>query len=338
MSAIYKGDYVFQQYLKKADAGNRAIRRMDANEARTVFELSELYNDFGTVLTELFTIVTVLRMIDDNRIGYVNHNLGRVINSMVKQRGLIGVVKNCYCRLKPDDEEMPEIRRFITSSRNRTKFVENSMIDANIELTPLKDYLEIVGRTLKEDLFAFFGSRREMCQASKSENDGILRYTAHVMDVLREDHAETKYAERLETYVQRQKEKQEKARLEKEAEKMLSLQKRLQDSMDVFIRRFHKAVYALDDDPFVGVSLHGIEHQIAQNGRDGYIILKCSEHNGKPSLRYMNGEKMTPNFYGAKGYRREKDAAAERARLASRQPQALFAVVQISNMERGERV
>lgn len=332
---LYRNNTVLDMYLRKYDKTKQnPIRRMTSEDTRTLVDLNDLQHEFNMLMTELFTVKDVVKAMGDRRLAYVVSNLFRVINSLMKHRDKVRVVRYAWCAIRPEEDEEQGVKTFIRQSRERIRYIGETVLEENAKLTPLTEYLEVRGKTLKEDIYGFFGSRSAMYGATRGENDLMDKYVGHILTVLEESGKKTLYQERLERYVRQRDERMEAIRAEKQAEKNAVLQKALRDGMDVFRSRFNCAVFNLKDDGSIGVSLMSIEGMIRRHGRNAYVILRTSVHNGKIYFRYMkDGGNYTRSFAGAKAYRTEGEAEKERERLQKKEPWKLFEVIKISEME-----
>ena len=148
MSMAYiPSSYELNQYLDRArqEDGAKTIRKLTADELEAIHELGKQYKEFNRVIMELLVIINVLTRLRQTELYYIVANARRIIQSLARQRNKGYVIKKALAIVKPKDDVMPEIRRFIAVSRRRMDYIRQTIIPENLDLTPIKEYVKLIG-------------------------------------------------------------------------------------------------------------------------------------------------------------------------------------------------
>ena len=178
-----KYDYVLKNYLSKSKSKNRPIRNLEAEEWDIAHDLRQLKKSANLCITEMILVKQIIMRLKVSELYCITQNFERMTKSMLKQRDLISAVSASFMGYKPDEEELKAILTLIKDVEKRIHFLHAVPIPENIELTPLKEYIEIIGSShFVDEVKKEFPTGADMYN---SQGDGTLdAYVDRILDRL----------------------------------------------------------------------------------------------------------------------------------------------------------
>lgn len=319
-------------YLDRSNAKrDRPIRNMTSEELERSDILRKRIKDMAILITEMITIRNLLRTINEPKLFYIQNNINRIMFSVVHQRDFAKSLRRAFMTVQPMPYEEPLIKDFISRVATRIDFLRGTIIPENLLLTPIQEYLEIIGeKDFTADINAKFGNRTAMFDANTGKNDEIEHYAADILLTVHEHGLDDKYRERLNRYIEMENRREENKKQERKAEKDRRDMELMKDGMDAFQRMFNKGIRTLKGCETIKMGFWTIEKKISEYGRDGYVLLCVYVHNNKCVYRY-GGEKndLVPTFYQARIFKDGFEATDAMAEMEKKYPDRLFDVIRI---------
>lgn len=290
------------KYLNRARRGEK--RSMTSTEKETARKLWLLQKEMNLCIAEILIVIEVIKRCQEDSF-YVTSNLYRTVNSLLRQKDLVFATMKSFEASKPLPYEAKAINSLFTSIRTRLLHLRTVAIPGNVELTPIKEYLDITGRTMREELKDRFPDVKDMF------GDGVVEaYADDILRVVEMAGRSDAYKERLE----KAKEADRKRRELREMEKAEAEQKKtdeLREAAESFLFGFsNRLTYCLGqfiEDRRIGV-IHGTLGSALTRKRGKYIVLETwySDKTRKAYYRYHRGDSVTAAFSGASTYTREE--------------------------------
>lgn len=319
-------------YLNRGKVSRgKIMRNLSCEEMEWIDLLRKRGRELNALIVELITIRQLLRKMNEPKLFYISENLNRIMFSLKKQRDFAVALKNTIFSVEPYPQEIPLIKDFMTRVETRINYLRNSIIPENLELTPIKEYLEIMGvKDFTEDIYRRFGSRMNMYDANTERNDELEQYMMDILLTVHNRGLDDKYKERLSKYIEQEDKRLTQKKLEKKQEKLdkdISLAK---DGMDAFQRMFHKGIRSLKGCSTIKMGWQSVEKKLDEYGRDAYVILCCYVFNGKCVYRYVGEDHdLTNTFFKAKAFKEGFEATDIMAELEKKYPEKVFDVVKL---------
>lgn len=293
-------------------------------------------NDLNALCAEVFTIIHVMEHMENKDLFYVSRNLFRVVNSLRKQRELAFSVQRAFSTFKPQPDELKGIVVFISDCRKRIRFLKETILPDNMKMTPIHEYLVIVGSPdVSTDLYKRFKTRSEMYRVTTSEDKTDLNsYINDIFSTVEKAGKLHEYEDRLNEYIKLSDERDRKIEADKQERKRQTERRVAEDGMLVFQRRFNNVSFELRSDDRIRMGIECVRRRINQYGRNCFFILCCYTYAGKPLFRYVgNGLELYPYFYSGHVYMNEDEANADMEKLIGMHPDKVFEVVELSHIE-----
>lgn len=322
-------DYYLNEFLDKAFLKQRKVRELSPAEFGKVMELREIRKAANLCMSEmLFTKFVILRM-DIKELKWVTNNFERMTKSMYKQRDLISAVISAFSCYTPDDKQLKAIDNFIQRIKTRITFVNTVPIPENIRLTPIQDYMDLIGSDcFINEVKTEFPMSRDLYE---SRNNGKLdAYLSTIMETLEKAGKAEAYKERLEEYIRIANEREEAQKAEKKAEKMAFNLNEAKNGILLFREQFFKGIRTLNGSTKIGLSASAIHHSLANGSRGKFCILCCYFSQGDIRYRYMrrNGT-FSPSFQSVGLYETFDEACSVVSDYVKLYPDRAFEAVAI---------
>ena len=335
MSMAYiPSSYELNQYLDRArqEDGAKTIRKLTADELEAIHELGKQYKEFNRVIMELLVIINVLTRLRQTELYYIVANARRIIQSLARQRNKGYVIKKALAIVKPKDDVMPEIRRFIAVSRRRMDYIRQTIIPENLDLTPIKEYVKLIGaESFASAVYERFSEpRRIYAITSKEDAAAMDAYVDEMIETVRKGGMEQAYKERIQVYIRRADEIAEKREEEKRREKDEERMRLAEEGMMLFYRMFNNGVFTLKGDDRIKMGPEALLRAIDKFGRHSFCVLVCYRHSGKYVYHYLN-ERNEETLWFGKAWFYPNEAQAKEAMEAARKryPKKQYDVVQL---------
>ena len=324
-----KWSYILHGYLKKGESKNRPVRAMTIEDWLILDQLRQVKKKANLCITEMLLVARIVYRLKENDLYWVSNNFQRMVTSMRKQRDLISATCAHFLGVKPNDEEQTAIAKLVPDIEKRIQYIHAVPIPENIVLTPLKEYIELIGaESFTDELKKEFPTGMDMYDTQK--NGKADEYIARIFEKLEANGKENDYKERLEKYVKMAKEKKEKEVAEKKAEKIAKATNESLNGIDLFQQLFFKGVRTLDGNAKIGMGGQSIRNAISRGHRGDFVVLVCGFGNDKLYYRYLRNNGTLGQFFGSAGMYKTKAEAEEKMRLAiPEHPGKSFAVVAI---------
>lgn len=326
---LSSSDFDLQEFLRKAFAKERELRKLTPDEFGVVVELREIKKAANLCLTEMcFTkeVIFRLRIYD---LMWVKNNFERMIHSLTKQRDLIRAVSKAYSGLKPEEKELKAIQKLISDVKKRIAYINAVPIPENIQLTPIQDYLDLIGgKSFVDEVKTAFPAAKDLFESR--ENGQMDDYISEMMDTLENAGKAEAYKERLAAYTKRAKERIEKDKAEKETEKKAVALNESINGIDLFREQFFKGIRTLQGSSRINLSATAVNSQLKRGNRGKFCILCCKFTQGKLRFRYMlaNGND-SPSFQNVGLYKDLEEAVTAMSGFQKMYPDRAFEAVRI---------
>lgn len=327
---------------------NLANKALSVNKAqRTDFSVDDLalthdlmrkYYDMNILVTEILAINRVLKRLDDQKIYAMTNNLYRVMNSLARQRDKVFVCKCAVQSLRPEPYEVEYLQQIMRDTDKRIQFIRGTILPENLELTPIKEYLELTGaKSLADDIYEKIGNRKELVEivARAGDPDGrVDRYVAQVLETVRKAGKETAYQERIAGWYERSERIKAEKTAEEKAERDARNLKDAEAYMRYFRSEFNRCIRTLDGNESVGISRISLEKMLNKNGRNVWVVIRCYMYGGNPVYRYYKGGGVWKKMmFGAKVFTDEEEATEVVRRYAEEYRGQVFDVMKMGHAE-----
>ena len=327
-------------YLERAKTNRerKALRALSSDELEWINTIRKRTKDLNVLVMELITIRQLLRKMKEPKLFYITQNLNRIMFSVIKQRDFAVALKHTIATTEPLPYEIPLVKEFLTKVNTRISYLRNSVIPENLRLTPIQEYLEIVGaKDFSEDIYSRFGSGIGVFDANTDRNDELEQYMMDILLTVHEKGLDDCYRERLNSYIEQEEKRIQQKKIEAKQEKLekdIALSK---DGMDAFQRMFHKGIRTLKGSEKIHMGFWSIEQKISEYGRDAYFVLCCYVFQGRCIYRYVGEDNnLVTTFFKAKAFKDGFEASDVMAELEKQHPEKLFDAVKLDYQE--ERV
>ena len=340
-------------YLRNNNQGifqTETVRDMTTNEQAVSLELYHLNRQMGILICELIVIRALLIEQTVNDLKYIANNINRITFSLVRQRKLLQLIRKCYEVTKPDEKEEKAIALFVKDIRTRLDYLRKNSIPSNIELTPLKEYIDILGGEFEftQELRREFMNRREEMFDEDGNNvyEPMREYANRVVMVVTEKGMIELYRKRLDEYLAIEKAREEKKKQEIRKEKIDFEHNEAVQGMNLFTKALYSCLRSHKENEKIGV----YDRSYLKKGGTGlrrcneYIVLNC-RLNKKGELEYRYVDKLghcVKPFIQATHHSDYEEAEQIAKDHEKRYPNMVFTVFDLSdefgNMSGVERV
>ena len=288
---------VLHKYLDRAEKNRPIERGLSSGDADIVIDLRLVRTKMRALMAECIAMKTILERVSPD-LKQIAGNMEVMCWSLNKQKELLGATILALKSTEPDQKERESIAYLVVSVKNRINWVRK-IINENITLTPVKEYLEIVGSSsLFQDLHSYFPDYK-MFQNAES----IAEYAEHILSVVQVNGKDNEYAARLDTYLAARNHREDRVKKEKTQQK----EKAINDEHDVaerflfaFSNRLHYCINSETEDPKIGYFLRSAQGKIIKlHGMA--IVLRVAFIKGQPRYTYLSGDgQWTSHFASAK--------------------------------------
>ena len=322
-------DYYLHEYLRKAFLKDRKMRELSPEDFGKYMELREIRKAANLCMTEMIFTKFVIRRMKIKELEWVTNNFERMTKSMYKQRDLVSAVISAFSCYIPDDNELKAIDNFIQRIKTRIEFVNTVPIPENIRLTPIQDYMDLIGGDcFINEVKTEFPMSRDLYESQK--NGKMDAYLSTIMETLEKAGKAEAYKERLDEYIRVASKRKEAQEAEKEAEKTAFNLNEAKNGILLFREQFFKGIRTLDGSAKIGLSASAINHQLKHGNRGKFCILCCYFSRGDIRYRYMRGNgTFSPSFQNVGLYETLEDACQVISDYVQLYPDRAFEAVAI---------
>ena len=241
------------------------------------------------MVLECLAIIDVLKSFGGKEIQYLVNNMYRITQSVLRQRDLVIATRRTYVCVQPDPDELTAVRLLTTQCGTRVKYLRETALIGNMELTPIMEYLKIRGfKTMYEELMDYFGSPSEIYNASK---DGrIQEYARNIIQVVEKAGLIDASRERLAECARRD---AERVRAQKQSKKDEENARRKSDAdsgIELFCRMFNRCVRTMSSNSEIRLAWDVLYHKVNRYGRKACVILCCYAYGNSLMYRYINSQ------------------------------------------------
>lgn len=323
---LSKSSEVFHEFLSRACAKS-VVRPLSQQEVGLVLSLRDTAKSMNICITELLLVKRVILKLQIRPLQWVCRNFDRIVNSLLRQRNLVCAARKAIMVEAPTAEEWTSIRKLQQSVENRLQYLRDIPIAENIRLTPLQDYIDLVGEDqFLPELRKAFPSAMEMYQAQRNAEQ-LTRYADHILAIVREAGREDVYLERLSVYLERLDRRKQADMQEKLEEKIREARSESENGIMLMRELFSKGVRTLEGSPEIGLSSLAVKHHMHQGDRGRYCILCCGFYRDHLQFRYVRQDGVLLRGFGNVGLYQTYDEAQEAMKvLDGRYPDKAFAV------------
>lgn len=326
---LNKSSIILHGFLKKESEKKRPVRRLSDGELALYHELRELRKEANICITEMLLISRIVKAMNEKDMMWIFNNFQRMTHSVKKQKDLLSATIAAITGLKPNDEELAAIKKLVTDFQKRIQFLNAVPIPENIELTPLKEYIELIGKDrFIDDLRREFHTGFDMYDSV--HNGKLEEYVSEILLMVHNAGKDELYKERLAKYVEIANARKKKNEREKEEERIAKAKNESRNGIDLFMELFFKGVRTLQGCSKIGLGEQSIRRAVSQGHRGEFVILCCGFARDKLYYRYLRDNGALGNTFGVAGKYKQKNEAEERMRRAeSMNPDKSFMVVAI---------
>lgn len=334
---LYRSTAKMEKWLTRfTSMSEHKLRKMDSADLELYQGISTTEKDFNILATELFCTMSILMKLNNEDLDYVVLNLRRIVNSILKQRNKMHLVKKALSSYRPEGEEVDDIRYFLKTCKDRVKFLRGTALPENLKLTPIAEYLEIIGKeTLRQDLLERFRTGHALYAMNSGQDpEGLDNYVTEIIRTVKEAGKMNAYEERLGDYIRIADEHRRKRAEEKADQDLQEKLKIAQDEMLNFQRMFNNVSFHWKTYNRIKAGPITMSARINKYGRAGKLILCCYYCKGRVVYRYVNSNLvLCPQFGSAHIYKDEPEAVADMEKLKQEHPDKVFEVVELSHIE-----
>ena len=314
--------------LRKRDE-NQANRKLSSDDFAVLMELKNASHEINSLITELIVIRRILELIGDSKLYSIICNLNRVIFSLTKQRDKEVVVKHTYSTVPPLPYEVGYVKKFIKDIRKRVAFIRNVIVPENLELTPIKEYLEVTGKnTLLQDIREKIGDHKAMFCATREQLDA---YAGDILKAITEAGLMDSYKERLDAYHKRDEERTRMVKEEKQREATAEKHEMAEQCMEQYQYLFNRAMRTFRPCEEIGIKVGSVAAKLDVHGRNSWMVVRCDICNRGPRFRYYTSRKTWEKLFGSGAvYKNEKEAEEIAEKYRQQNPDKVYDVVKLS--------
>lgn len=246
-------------------------------------------------------------------------NLCYASKSIDKQSGYTGILIGAMERMKPDKKTVDALNRYATKYRKRQEWIKKTSIAAAVELTPVGDYIEMVG----EDRF-----EKELRFATRDRNDEHMgRFIDLMMRELKKAGLENEYKIRLDKYRGRSTEIQKITEEDKKKEKEEKTDKDHNDAETLMFKcssKLYDDMQIFKDDEKLGFNMKSYTRKRDACTEPSGVVLVGKIYGKQFNLRYLrfyNGKDMLMKSIGSAVVFPLKECEAEAKKYVERHPE-----------------
>ena len=330
---LYKDTTMLHLYLRKyTTKQTKNPRLLKPTEYAMMKKYQKLVQDVNILITELITINRILQKLNIPETRYFIANFNTIVYSLTKQRDLSFFIKDAYSVVEPDEDELAEIKRFLSMVNSRLDYIRTTIIPGNLEFTPIKEYLEVYQRkSIQEDLYTYFGNIQTMATINKVKDSEVInQYVDHVWRSVESAGKSEDYKARIQEYAKVRAERDLKAKQEETEQVMAKKHMMAEEGMMKFHRAFNNAVEHLKTNEDIGMHETTLKIKILEHGRGNFYVLCCFFSRNRYCFRYLGkDDKIVSRFVGARVFKDEAEAADAMNRIANRYPDKVFSIIDL---------
>ena len=288
---------ILHDFLARSQNGNATLRQLTNEETEIVLDLRKIKKSANLCMTEMMFVKEVIKRLNITDLYWVVMNFERIIHSVYRQRNMAHAVFAAVSHTQPSDEEKKSIHYFISSFEKRISYINEVPIPENIKLTPIQDYMDIVGASnFLEEIRTLLPTGKDIFDART--NGTMDNLISHMMQTLSDAGKDRLYKKRLDEYVDIIRKRAEKDRAERLEERNRKRKSESENGIAVFKELFCKCVRNMNSEKKINLSENAIRSHLNAGHRGMLCILSCGYINGKYSYKYVSDDQRLINRFG----------------------------------------
>lgn len=316
-------------YLKRSIESSKKLRQLDNDETDICFDLRRVKKAANLCMTELCFVKEVIKRLNIHDLYFVVMNFERIIHSVYKQRNLMHALFSAVSQTKPSEEEKKAIKRSISDFYKRISFINEVPIPENIKLTPIQDYMDVVGAAnFLEEIRAIMPTGKDIFESRT--NGSMDSLISNMMTTLKNEGKDELYKARLSEYIKMVHARCEKEKEERSKERTAKAKNEAENGIGLFKELFCRGIRNLKTEKSIHLEERSIREHLNAGHRGKLCILCCGYRNGKIMYRYVLGDQSLGKFFtNVALYETINDANDAIASLLHTFPEKAFAAIAI---------
>lgn len=285
---LSKKGQILHDYITRSEQSGDIIRDLTGEELELYASIRSSVKSVNAFVTELIFIRKVIKAMEIYDLYVVANNFYRISHSMVLQRDLLTAAKCSLLRKQPNEDEIKSIKLLQKQINDRIKYLSAVCVSENIKLTPIQDYIDIVGdKNYLINIRNRFSRSMDVFKASNDENN-LNDYVHEVMSELKKHGKAEAYKERIAEYKKTTDKKAEQSKKEKEKEKIDAIRNEADNGIILFKDLFAKGIRTMDGCQKIGMSQLGVRRELNNGARGKFCIIGCGFSKNHLFFRYIN--------------------------------------------------
>lgn len=320
---------IVDDFLKRSQKQYGKLRQLDSDETDLCLDIRKVRKSANLCMTELLFVKETIKRIDISDLYYVVMNFERIIHSVYRQRNFMNALFAAVSTTKPSEEEKKAIKHSISDFYKRISYINEIPIPENIRLTPIQDYMDIIGaKSFLEEIRTLMPTGKDVFEARA--NGSMDNLISKMMTTLKNEGKDEIYKGRLFEYTQIIRERAKKEREERAKERSEEAKKEAENGIGLFKELFCRGIRNLKTEKSIHLEERSIRKHINAGHRGKLCILCCGYRNGKIMYRYVLGDKSLGRFFtNVALYESIDDANREIASLNNDYPDRVFEPIAI---------
>lgn len=289
-------DKIVNDFLTRSQKQIGNLRQLDSDEINICMDLRRVKKSANVCMTELCFVKEVIKRLNINDIYYVVMNFERIIHSVYRQRNFMHALFCAISQTKPSEEEKNAIKSSISKFYKRIAFINEVPIQENIKLTPIQDYLDIVGATnFMEEIREIMPTGKEIFESiTNGSMDSII---SNMMTTLKNEGKDELYKARLAEYTKMVRVRHEKEKEERSKERTAKAKNEAENGIGLFKELFCRGIRNLKTEKLIHLEERTIRVHVNAGHRGKFCILCCGYKNGKIIYRYVLDDQRLGKFF-----------------------------------------
>lgn len=296
-----------KNYIQRAE--DMPERKLDGQEAELFFELKRTVNSGYRCGKMIGCYIVLINRLPEN-FDIIRNNLSTARRSIEKQAGLLYSCKTAFSKAKPDGKETDALKRSITRFDRRQEWIKKTVIEAATDLTPIKEYIKIVGEK------RFDNELRDMIN-NRADTEEAELFAFAIIETVNKNGMGDEYKDRFIRYTKRWNEIENIREEEKNAEKKKKAE-RNRDDCETLTHKctsvLTRKIETLSRYEPLGFTTVGRERILKEGNGESHIVVLGMIIDGSFRFRYLGKDgRAKPNIGSANIYT-EMDAENAAAR------------------------
>lgn len=296
-------DRVIRKFIDDADKASDPDRSA-VTKANMMFlmQLRAVILDYNFFMAQLITIQLILSKISRKDFHYLICNTSRIVKSLLTQRNLFSMMRNAASSMVVDPSTKSAFSYMINRANSRCKYLRETVIPDNLSLTPIKEYIEIVG----DD--SFLSAISKFAKDTKGLLDfqnsgGLDMFADDILETVNKAGKGDVFRERISAYNNKRVQQDSSVKTEEFERKSKEKEELAYAGMRKFHSLLNRAIHSRQSCVEIGFMPTNIGRTISKL-MNTYIILRCSVNNaGAYCFHYITrAENVTYNFAQARKF------------------------------------